>query len=171
MDDVIVLTFSATDQAREALRGLRRLHDAGDIRLEAVAVVERTQDGRSVILDQAEDVRITATATGGVIGGIIGLLGGPFGLFLGGATGAVVGSLFDIAEVEGSDDVLRSFAQAVPPGHTATIAVVEEPTYAAVDALASGLGVSVHRRPRGEVELEIAEAEEAALKREQEESS
>jgi len=171
MDNVIVLTFSATERAPEALQGLRQLHDAGDIRLEAVALVERTEDGRTVVLDQAEDVRIKATATGGVIGGIIGLLGGPFGLFLGGATGAVVGSLIDIAEVEGSDDVLRTFAQAVPPGHTGTIAVIEEPTYAAVDALASGLGVSVLRRPRGEVELEIAEAEEAALLREQEESS
>lgn len=171
MENVIVLTFRGSDRARASLGALRRLHGAGEIRLQAVAVVERTEDGCPVVIDQAEDVQITATATGGVIGGIIGLLGGPAGLLIGGATGAVVGSLVHIAEVESSDGMLRTFASAVPRGHAATIAVVDEPAPAPVDALAAELGVAPSRRSRDEVELEIAEAEEAAIARRRDEDA
>ena len=165
MDNVIVLTFRGSDRARASLGALRRIHDAGEIRLQAVAVVERMEDGRPVVIDQAEDVQVTATAAGGVIGGIIGLAGGPAGLLIGGATGAVVGSLVHIAEVESSDDVLRTFTSAVPRGYAATVAVVDEPAPAPVDALAAEFGVEPLRRARAEVESEIAEAEEAAIAR------
>lgn len=171
MDNVIVLTFRGNDRARASLGALRRLHGAGDIRLQAVAVVERTGDGRPVVIDQAEDVQMTATAAGGVIGGTIGLLGGPAGLLIGGATGAAVGSLVHIAEVESADDVLRTFASAVPRGYTATIAVIDEPAPAPVDALAAGFGVAPLRRSRAEVESEIAEAEEAAIARRRDEEA
>lgn len=161
MENLIVLTFRGSDRARASLGALRRLHDDGEIRLQAVAIVERTEKGRPVVIDQAEAVQITATATGGVIGGIIGLLGGPAGVLVGGATGAVVGSLVHIAEIESADEVLRTFAAAVPPGDTATIAVIDEPAPAPVDALAFGFGVVPLRRSRSEVEFEIAEAQEA----------
>ena len=164
MEHVIVLTVSAVEQAQAAVRALRRLHDAGDIRLEAFAVVERTEDGRTIVLDQVEDVQITATAAGGVVGGIVGLVGGPLGLLLGGATGAVVGSLFDLAEAQSFDDVLRNLAWAVPTGRAATIAVVTESAQTAVDAMASDLGIAVIRRSRAEVELQIAEAETASAR-------
>ena len=127
MENVIVLNVSTVEQAHESVRRLRLLHEAGDIRLEAFAVVERTEDGRIVVLDEVEDIQITATAAGGVVGGIVGLLSGPLGLLVGGAAGAVFGSLFDLAEAESSDDVLHNVAGAVPPGRAATIAVVTEP--------------------------------------------
>ena len=159
MENVIVLDAPAAEQAQESVRGLRRLHDAGDIRLEAFAVVERTEDGRLLVLDQVEDVQITATAAGGVVGGIVGLLSGPLGLLIGGATGAVVGSLLDLADAESSDDVLRNLSRAVPAGRAATIAVVAETAQTAVDAMACDLGMEVLRKTRAEVELHIAEAE------------
>lgn len=171
MENVIVLNASTVEQAQESVRGLRRLHDAGDIRLHAFASVERAEDGRIVVLDQVEDVQITVTAAGGVVGGIVGLLGGPFGLLVGGATGAVVGSLFDLAEAESSDDVLRNLAWAVPPGRAATIAIVTEPAHTAVDAMASDLGIAVLRKGRAEVELQISEAETAANARRHDEAS
>lgn len=165
MENVIVLNVSAVEQAQEAVRALRRLHDAGDIRLEEFVVVERTPDGRTIVVDEVEDVHITATAAGGVVGGIVGLVGGPLGLVMGGATGAVVGSLFDLAEAEGSDDVFRNLAWAVPTGCAATIAVVRESDRTAVDGMAFDLGIAVLRRPRAEVELRIAEAETAGRAR------
>lgn len=165
MENVIVLTFRGSDRARASLDALRRLHDAGEIRLHAVVVVERTEDGQPVVIDQAEDVQVMATAAGGVVGGVIGLLGGPAGLLIGGATGAVVGSLVHIAEVESSDDMLRTLASAIPHGHAATIAVIDEPAPAPIDTLASGFGVAPWRRSRAEVEAKMAEAQEAAIAR------
>jgi uncharacterized membrane protein len=170
MENAIVLTFRGSDRARASLGALRRLHATGEIRLHAVAIVERTSTGRAVVVDQAEDIQITATATGGAIGGIVGALGGPAGLVVGGATGAAIGSLIHIAKVESADEIVRTLGSAVPLGHTATIAVVDEPVAAPVDALASQLGILPLRRPRVEVESEIADAKEAAISGQHDES-
>lgn len=153
MENVIVLTFRGSDRARASLGALHRLHGAGEIRLQAAAVVERSMDGRLVLIDQAEDVQRTATAAGGVIGGIIGLLCGPAGMPVGSATVSVASSLARLDEIESADEVLRTSAPAVPRGHTATIAVVEEPAPALVDALAAEFGVVPSRRSWAEVEL------------------
>jgi uncharacterized membrane protein len=171
MENVIVLNAGTVEQAQESLGGLRRLHDAGDIRLEAFAVVERTDDGRIIVLDQVEDVHIRATAAGGVVGGIVGILSGPLGLLVGGATGAVVGSLVDLADAESSDHLLRNLTSVVPAGRAATIAAVSEPSQTAVDAMALRLGVAVLRKTRAEIELQLAEAETARNARRQDEAS
>ena len=60
---------------------------------------------------------------------------------------------------ESSQDVVRWLGRAVPPGHTAAIGLVVEPTPAVVDALAWDLGVAVLRRSRDQIEQEIAAAE------------
>jgi uncharacterized membrane protein len=171
MENVIVLTFRGSDRARASFGALRRLHDVGEIRLQAMAMIERSEDGHPIVVDQAENVQLTATATGGVIAGIIGLLGGPAGMLVGGTTGAVVGSLVRMTEVEGTDGVLRMFASAVPRGHTATIAVLDEPAPEPMDALASEFGVVPSRKSRAELEFELAEAQAATLARRREDEA
>ena len=100
MENVIALTFGATEQARGAVDALLHLHRSGEIRLEAAAVVERSEDGRVVVLEHAESSRLRGTTGGGVTGALIGLLTGPVGVLAGGATGAVVGSAVDVAEAK-----------------------------------------------------------------------
>ena len=163
MENVVVLSFAGTDQAWDGLRWLKRLHETDDLQLEAAAVVERAPNGEIVVVEVAEDFHVRATAAGGLIGALIGVLTGPIGLVIGGATGAAVGSLVDVADAESADALLRIFGQAVPPGSAAAIAVLFEKTPAAVDGLAVELEGTVLRRPRADVEYEIAEAEEAAI--------
>jgi uncharacterized membrane protein len=152
MESVIVLTFRGSDRARASLGALHRLHGAGEVRLQAAAIVERSKDGHLVPIDQAEDVQRTATAAGGVIAGIVGLHCSPPGMPVGGATGTVAGSVARVDEIESADDVLRTSASAVPHGYAATIAVVEEPAPAVVDALAAEFGVVPSRRSCAEFE-------------------
>lgn len=159
MENVIALAFSRTDEAREAVRALQGLHRSEQIRLEAVAIIERAEDGRVFALEGAEEVAPKGTVGGGLIGAVVGLLTGPVGLVVGAATGALVGSLVDVAEGESSEDVLRWLARAIPTGHTAAIGLVVETTPAAVDGVAWELGVPVLRRSREQMELEIAAAE------------
>ena len=159
MENVIALAFSGAEQAREGVRALQRLHRSGELRLQAVAIIERAEDGRVFALEEAEEVAPRGTVGGGLVGAVVGLLTGPVGLVVGAATGALVGSLVDVAEGESSEDVVRWLGRALPPGHTAAIGLVEEPTPAAVDALAWDLGVAVLRRSRDQVEQEIAAAE------------
>ena len=159
MENVIALAFSGADQAREGVQELQRLHRDGVVRLEAVAVIERAEDGRVFALEEAEEVAPKGTVGGGLIGAVVGLLTGPVGLVVGAATGALVGSLVDVAEGESAEDVVRWFGRAVPPGHTAAIGLVVETRPEAVDALARDLGVAVLRRTRDQIEEEIAAAE------------
>ena len=162
MENVIALPFSRAEQAREGARALQGLHRSGEVRLEAVAIVERAEDGRVFALEDAEEAVPKGTVGGGLIGAVVGLLTGPVGLVVGAATGALVGSFVDAAEAESSEDVVRWLGRAVPPGHTAAIGLVMEPTPAAVDALAWDLGVPVLRRSRDQIEDEITAAEAEA---------
>ena len=159
MENVVALAFSGAEQAREGIRELQRLHRSGELRLEAVAIIERADDGRVFVLEEAEEVAPKGTVGGGLIGAVVGFLTGPLGLVVGASTGALVGSLVDVAEGESSEDVVRWLGRAIPRGHTAAIGLVEEPTPAVVDALAWDLGVAVLRRSRDQVEQEIAAAE------------
>ena len=163
MENVIVLGFAGVKRAEDALEALRRLQDSDDVRLEAAAVLERPVEGQVRVLDLAEEFHLRATTSGGVIGALIGLLTGPIGVVVGGATGAAVGSLVDVADAENADQLVRVFSKIVRAGSAATIVVAYERTPAAVDAIAGDLGGSVLRRPRADVEREIAAAEEAAL--------
>lgn len=159
MENVIALAFGDTEHARDAVRVLQTLHRSDQIRLEAVAIVERIQDGRTIVLEHAESSPRRGTAGGGVVGAVVGLLTGPLGLLVGGASGAFVGSLVDRADAEGSEELLRWLTRAVPRGRAAVIAVVAETSPEAVDAVASELGAIPLRRERDAVELEIARAE------------
>ena len=51
--NVIALPFD-TEHAGDAVRALQNLHPSRDILLEAVAIVERIQNGRTIVLEHAE---------------------------------------------------------------------------------------------------------------------
>ena len=92
----------------------------------------------------------------------------PLGLLLGGAGGALLGSLIDLDNAEEAESVLATMARAIQPGKTALIAQVTEPAVEVVDGEMERLGGEVVRRPVYEVEAEIAAAEEAAMAAEEE---
>jgi uncharacterized membrane protein len=136
--------------------------------LRGAVIVEREENGQLVTKDQVEDPHLTGTATGGLIGLVIGVLGGPFGVLIGGATGLLVGSLFDLDDAEDEGSVLAAISNTVSPGKTVVIAALSEQSDDVVDNAMSGLGGSVLRRSVEEVEAEVAAADDAqrAAKRE-----
>src|SRR3954464_7203531 len=96
MDNVLAVNFDEDSNAYEALSVLREMDGQGQLALAGAAVVVREQDGSVVTKDQMDDTDLDGTATGGIVGLVIGILGGPFGVLIGGATGLLVGSLFDM---------------------------------------------------------------------------
>jgi uncharacterized membrane protein len=103
-----------------------------------------------------------------VIGLLVGIIGGPLGMLLGGSYGALVGSLFDIDEAATTESVLAEISKQVQPTRTAVLAQVTEQSPDVIDAAMAGLGGHVLRRPAAEVEEEIAVAQEAQRKAERE---
>jgi uncharacterized membrane protein len=171
METVVAITFGRPKEAYEALTKLKELDQQGQLGLYEGGVVERDVTGRLVVEDQVDgsndDVGI-ATASGGLIGLLIGVLAGPVGMLLGGSIGLMSGSIVDLTAYDDDDSVLSAFSRHVGPGETAVLAQLDEQSYEVVDSAMARLSGSVLRRLADEVRAELAAAEDARKKAEHE---
>jgi uncharacterized membrane protein len=167
-DNVIVVTFGEDPEndknAYEALTDLKQLDSQDQIKIADAAVVTRDPDGRVDAKSEVGEDPYVGTASGGMIGLLVGIIGGPLGVLLGGATGVLVGSLFDINEVETTESVLSEISKQIQPTRTAVLAQVNEQSPEVIDTAMARLGGEVMRRPVVHVEGEIAAAQEAQRK-------
>ena len=159
--NVVVVTFGDDDKAYEALSTLKQLDAQGRAKLMGAAVVTRGDDGRVVVKDEVSTEDYGGTAGGGLIGLLVGILGGPLGVLLGGATGVLLGSLWDLADVDETESALSEVSKTVQVGRTTLLAHMIEEHPEIVDADMAPLTGTVVRRPVYEVEGEIADAQEA----------
>ena len=162
--NVISVSFDPDSNAYAALTALKELESQNRLSVDAAGVVVRGDDGQIVVKDRAGSYDFAGTASGGLLGLLIGILGGPLGVLIGGTYGLLVGSLADLEEDEDSDSVLAQISASVRPGHTALLAEVTEQSPEVVDTAMADLGGTVLRRPVYEVEAEIAAAEQAQRK-------
>ena len=171
-DNVLVVSFGdnpAKDtNAYEALTDLEQLDSQGQIKIADAAVVTRDQDGHIEVKSEVGNDPYLGTASGGLIGLLLGIIGGPLGILLGGTYGALVGSLFDIDDAETTESVLGEISKQARPTRTVVLAQVDEQSPEVIDAAMARLGGDVMRRPVVEVEQEIAAAQEAQRKAERE---
>lgn len=167
-ENVLVVTFGADPEndknAYQALTDLKQLDAQDQIKIAGGAVVTRDFDGHVGVKSEVGDDPYTGMAAGGTIGLLVGIIGGPLGVLLGGATGVMVGSLFDLDDVETTESVLSEISKQVQPTRTAVLAQVAEQSPEVIDTAMAQLGGEVMRRPIGEVEAEIAAAQEAQRK-------
>jgi uncharacterized membrane protein len=161
MENVLAINFAQDPNAYEALTTLKELDGQGQVDLKGAAVVLRNEAGGIDIKDEVGDTGYEGTATGGIIGLIVGILGGPFGVLLGGATGLLIGSLFDLDDADETESVLGEVSRSVRVGHDAVLAEVDEQSPEVVDSAMERLGGTVLRRSLDDVEAEIAAAEDA----------
>jgi uncharacterized membrane protein len=164
-DNVIVVTFGENPEndsnAYQALTDLKELDSQGQIKITGAGVVTRALDGTVDIKSEVGEDPYVGTASGGLIGLLIGIIGGPLGVLIGGATGLLVGSLFDIHDVDKTESVLGEISKQVHPSRTAVLAEVSEQSPEVIDTAMARLGGDVMRRPVADVEEEISAAEEA----------
>lgn len=159
--NVLAVTFEDDSNAYEALTLLKELETQNQIGLRGAAVVTRDETGQILDKDQVVDESHTGAATGGIIGLLIGILGGPFGILIAGATGLLIGSLFDDGDADETESVLAEISKSVRVGHNAVLAEVSEQSPEVIDTAMSRLGGTVLRRRASDVEAEIAAAEHA----------
>jgi uncharacterized membrane protein len=162
--NVIAVAFEDDRNAYKALTSLKELDSQHRVRVAEAAVVVRDQDGQLVVKDRVESTSLPATAGGGLIGLLIGVLGGPLGVLVGGSYGLFVGSLFDLSDIEEADSALAAISGSVRVGHSALLAAVDEQSPEVVDAAMADLDGTVMRRTVADVEAEIAAAESAERK-------
>jgi uncharacterized membrane protein len=167
-DNVLVVTFGDDPEndknAYQALTDLKQLDSQNQIKITGAAVVTRDLDGRVEAKSDVGNDPYAGTATGGMIGLLVGIIGGPLGVLLGGATGVLVGSLFDLDDVTTTESVLGDISKHVHPTRTAVLAQVTEQSPEVIDTAMARLGGEIMRRPVIDVEQEIAAAQEAQRK-------
>ena len=161
MENVLTVNFDDDTKAYTALTSLKQLDEQGQLQLDAAAVVVRNEDGHIETKDEVGDPEFAGSATGGVLGLIIGVLGGPLGVLIGGYTGLLIGSLFDMGEADDTESALSDVARSVRPGRPALIAVATEQSPEVLDAAMKTLGGTIVRRYLDVVLSEIAAAEDA----------
>jgi uncharacterized membrane protein len=166
--NVIVVSFAEHTSAYEAFTNLKELDEQGLVSIKDGAIAQRGEDGHIIIKDSVDGEQFAGTASGGLIGLLVGILGGPFGVLIGGATGLLIGSLYDLDDAEETESVLAQISSAIRPGETAVLGQVDEQSDDVVDQAMARLGGTVLRRSVDDVEAEIAAAEDAerAAKRE-----
>jgi uncharacterized membrane protein len=152
-DKVVVVTFSDDGKAYEALATVKQLDHDGQIDLVEAAVVTRDQDGRVHLKDEAGDHSLEGTASGGLIGLLIGILGG--------APGLPLGSLWDLDDADTTESALGEVSKSVQVGRNSLLAQVIEQSPEVLDTAMAQLGGTVVRRPVYEIEGEIARGQEA----------
>jgi uncharacterized membrane protein len=144
-DKVVVVAFSDDSKAFEALATLKQLDGQGQIDLVAAAVVTRDPDGPVQVKDDTGGDSLVGTASGGLIGLLIGILGGPLGILLRGATGLLLGSLYDLDDADTADSALSQVSKTVQVGRNSLLAQVVEQSPEVLD---TGDGGPVrHGRP------------------------
>ena len=167
-DNVLVVTFGEDPEndknAYQALTDLKQLDSQGQIKIAGAAVVTRDPDDRVDVKNEVANDPYVGTASGGIIGLLVGVIGGPLGVLFGGTYGMLVGSLFDIDDVETTESVLGEISKQVQPTRTAVLVQVTEQSPDVIDSAMARLGGEVMRRPVVDVEDEIAVAEEAQRK-------
>ena len=171
-DNVLVVSFGEDPEndknAYQALTDLKQLDSQHQIEIAGAAVVSRDIEGRVDVKSNVGDVPYAGTATGGMIGLLVGIIGGPLGMLIGGGTGVLFGSLFDIGDVESTESVLGDISQDVRPNRTAVLAQVTEQSPEVIDTAMARLGGQVMRRTVADVEDELAATQKAQRKAEHE---
>ena len=165
MNKMLIAVFETELKAYEGLSALKGLHNDGDITLYATAVINKDQNGKIHVKENADEGPI-GTGVGLLTGSLIGLLGGPIGLAIGAFTGTMAGLLYDV----NADDINAAFAgdvsDALSNGKTAVVCEIDETWTIPVDTKIQALDGIVFRRLRYEVEEEQLNREAEAISNE-----
>ena len=162
--NVIAVSFADDRNAEKAMTLLKELDAQARVVIQQAVVVARRDDGQVVEAERVESTVMLGTASGGLIGLLIGIIGGPLGMLIGGAGGLYAGALFDIHDAGEMESALAGISSSVRVGRTALLAVVDEQSPDVIDTAMSGLGGTVLRRSVADVDAEVAAAKKAQRK-------
>lgn len=126
--ELILKVFPTPDQAQGLLKLVQDQEDERKLRLVDLAVLERSQEGVARIIETREIKGAKGALLGALAGGMLGLFAGPAGALLGAAAGAAAGGIAAYRLDFGfSDQFLKDINQALQPGTSAILILVENP--------------------------------------------
>ncbi len=154
---MLFITFDDPAPARAAYQEVKELPG-----VRQAAVLERSDEGLLDVPESWVHGAGTPTVVSGIVGGLVGLLGGPVGVFLGWTAGTVLAGAAEIKRFQDAAEGLTVYSSGLAEGGSLLIAEVREQSPGAADALAARHGGRLVRRPAEEVAAEVRAAQEAA---------
>jgi len=150
MNEMLVAVFDTEDAAVKGMQALKGLHEEGGISLYAWAVITKELDGRISVKQQSGEA-LVGTALGLLMGGIIGILGGPAGSAVGASIGGYVGLLADWARSGIDLKFLDDVSKTLEIGKAAVLAEIEQSWCPLLEPRLRQQGGTVFRRFRTDV--------------------
>lgn len=147
---VIVAAFNSPDGAGKVMNDLKQGKKEGLIGIEDAAVVVKDANGKLKITD-SKHRGTKGMITGGVVGGIIGLLAGPVGWLAVG--GGVLGALAGKAAGSPMKAEMKDIGSALTPNTSAIVAIIDHKWVAQLEAQLAAEGAKV---VRDEMKADIA---------------
>ena len=126
-------------------------------------MLTKDADG-SVNIVKTEDSLAESTMGGTVVGGLIGLFGGPAGVAIGAASGMALGATADVARAHLGRDFIAEVTRALAPGRIALVAEVDEESTEPLDERMKALDGQMFRRDLQDVADSDYEHSVAAVK-------
>lgn len=123
--ELVLAVFEDESAAEEAFKALHQAEKDKKLDLDNVVLIHKEAEGKIHVKETAEKISGGA-GIGALVGGALGLLAGPVGVITLGAAGAALGGLTAKLDDVGFDDTrLESLGEALPPGNSAVLAVLE----------------------------------------------
>ena len=151
MNKLAVIVFNDEKQAYQGSRAIRELDREGAIAVYADVIIAKDAKGTVSVLRAPDDEPI-GTASGMLVGGLVGLLGGPAGVAIGIGTGTMFGAAVDLTRAGISGDFVNELSETLQPGKTAVIVEIDEYWQTPLDSRMEALGGHVFRHNRIDVE-------------------
>jgi len=120
---MLVAAFTKEDAGEEALKALKQARKDGQIYFEEAAVIKQGADGDVHYHETGDMTTGKGAGIGALVGGVIGILGGPAGIAVGAGAGALLGGLASKGDAGYGNDSLKTLGVALQPG-TSAIAII-----------------------------------------------
>ena len=144
MEKMLVVVFDNESQANDGIAALKQLDKEGSISVHAGSVIKKGSDGKTELVGTKEEFPVRAVG-GTAIGCLIGILGGPVGVFLGASSGAVLGAFCDLYSSGVNAEFVEEVTGKLTPGKYAIVADISEENVTPLDTKMASLGGQVMR--------------------------
>ena len=159
MENVIAVVFKNESDGYQMITELRNAPKTDQATILQMGLVKCDESGVK-LCDSYDAISGSAAATtiGGLMGAFIGILGGPIGILLMGATGAMAGSMVDVGGATASAAMLEIVADKLSAGDVALVVQAQEEDEAYLDEKFSKFPVEIARFDAADVAEELEEA-------------
>ena len=160
-ENLVLVNYKVESEAYQALSELKRDTANANYTISQAVIVKRengqlnTMDGFINGKDANDD-----TVTGSLIGGLVGILGGPIGILLGGSVGMLIGGAVDASGLVKDTSLLEKAGDSIAEGETAIILLAQEEYETALTAKLNDFDVTITRFDAAEVAAEVEHARE-----------